>query len=425
MSRLTNKIEKNLCLSSLVEDTLQGLSPIQTIMKMAEPENIRNMGVNPETMISFGGGWCNHVAPERLRNSYMELAKDKDTFHMTGRYSAIMGDLHCRKQLARLEQEVYGIQSISEQNIVLGQSSTQLFHDILRTIANPKDDVCVLDPTYANYANAVKIALPGSTLRFISALDPSSWNYLKNPQRSLDELEEFVKQGSRVCVIPVPDNPTSQIPPNSFLKGASDIMKDHQGYLILDFAYKSLWFDEMPSCYHWSVEENPHIIGIHSHSKWLSSLGRRQGWIEASKSVCSGLEKINESILLSPDTFHSLAIARFLETSINDGYVKKYIEETRQLYKRTAAVMTAAIDTYLGWNYLEPMGGLYTVCPTPNNSEPVSFVKNMLKKTGVLVIPGVGFGPSMNHGIRLSYGPLVYNHDSIVEGIRKMSMVSK
>ncbi len=408
-------------LSHLVEDTLQGLSPIQTIMKMAEPSNIKEMGVNPEKMISFGGGWCNHFAPEPLRKIYVNLCKDKDTFHDTGRYSAIIGNEYCRYQLSQLEQTVYDVKNISEKNIALGQSSTQLFHDVLRVIANPGDDICVLDPTYANYANAVKIALPSSTLRFISALDASTWTYLSNPQQSLDELQEFAEQGAKALVVPVPDNPTSQIPPDSFLKGAADIMQDHNGFLILDFAYKSLWFDQMPSCFHWSAEDMPHVIGIHSHSKWLSSLGRRLGWIEASQPIINGLEKINESMLLSPDTLHSMAVAQFLDSSLKNGFVKEYVNNIRQLYKKTATVLTAAIETYLDWPYLEPMGGLYTVCPTPEQVNPVLFVKKLLKETGTLVIPGVGFGPSMNRGIRLSYGPLVYDHNLIVEGIKRIS----
>jgi len=421
MSSNTNLNDKKASLSHLVEDTLQGLSPIQTIMKMAEPSNIKEMGVNPETMISFGGGWCNHFAPEPLRKIYTDLCRDKEAFHKTGRYSAIIGNESCRYQLAQLERNVYDVKNISEKNIVLGQSSTQLFHDVLRVIADPGDDICVLDPTYANYANAVKIALPSSTLRFISALDASTWTYLSNPQQSLDELQEFVEQGAKALILPVPDNPTSQIPSDDFLKGAADIMQDHHGFLILDFAYKALWFDEMPSCFQWSPEDMPQVIGIHSHSKWLSSLGRRLGWIEANQSVVQGLEKINESMLLSPDTLHSMAIAQFLESSLKNGFVKEYVDHIRQLYKKTATVLTAAIDTYLEWPYLEPMGGLYTVCPTPSQVDPVSFVKQVLKETGTLVIPGVGFGPSMNHGIRLSYGPLVYDHDRIVEGIKRMS----
>jgi aspartate/methionine/tyrosine aminotransferase len=44
-----------------------------------------------------------------------------------------------------------------------------------------------------------------------------------------------------------------------------------------------------------------------------------------------------------------------------------------------------------------------------------------LKAIGVLLIPGTGFGPSMNHGLRLSYGTLCYKHDQIIEGIERIS----
>ena len=50
-------------LSTLIEESLAGLSPIQTIMKMAEDRNIQRLGLKPEEVISFGGGWCNHQAP--------------------------------------------------------------------------------------------------------------------------------------------------------------------------------------------------------------------------------------------------------------------------------------------------------------------------------------------------------------------------
>jgi len=36
------------------------------------------------------------------------------------------------------------------------------------------------------------------------------------------------------------------------------------------------------------------------------------------------------------------------------------------------------------------------------------------------MIPGTGFGPSMDHAVRISYGPLCYDHDKIEEGIKKI-----
>ena len=42
-------------------------------MKMAERQNIVAMGLNPEDVISFGGGWVNHPAPEPLRQAYVDI----------------------------------------------------------------------------------------------------------------------------------------------------------------------------------------------------------------------------------------------------------------------------------------------------------------------------------------------------------------
>jgi hypothetical protein len=37
------------------------------------------------------------------------------------------------------------------------------------------------------------------------------------------------------------------------------------------------------------------------------------------------------------------------------------------------------------------------------------------------LIRGMGLGPNMEHGLRLSYGPLCYDHDHITEGIERIS----
>jgi aspartate/methionine/tyrosine aminotransferase len=390
-------------------------------MKMAEDQAIRKMGVNPLEVISFGGGWCNHYAPEALRKTYQDIVNDTKLFHQSGRYSPIIGDSLCREQVCRFESTIYDLKSLEPQNILLGHSSTQLFHDVLRVLCNPGEPVGFLDPTYANYLNAVKCALPGSPMWFVPALDPHTWRYLPNPDESLEILKQYCEKGLRVFTIPVPDNPTSQIPSERFLRSALEIVVDAGGYLLLDYAYKALWFGSMPRCFSWSPVEHPQLVTLHSNSKWLSSLGRRFGWAEAHENVINGLEKINESMLLSPDSMHSMTTARFLEQTLADDSLKKYIDEIRSLYETTAAVMMSTLDSQLGWKRLTPDGGLYTCCPTPHRKEPRRFVERLLKATGVLLIPGTGFGPSMSYGLRLSYGPLCYDHEQIIEGIERIS----
>jgi aspartate/methionine/tyrosine aminotransferase len=406
--------------SHLVEETLQGLSPIQTIMKMTETDNIRSLGIKPEDMISFGGGWCNHRAPDQLKQAYCDIISDETLFHKSGRYSAIIGEHECREQIARFEHVIYGVKEIQQENILLGQSSTQLFHDGLRVLFNGSDEILVLDPTYANYINSVKCALPNATLTFLSGLDEETWTYMPDPQLTLDELQNACENGARGLIIPIPDNPTSQIVSQSFLRSCQEILFDHGGYLIIDYAYKALWFNDMPQYYKWSPLDYENLVTLHSNSKWLSSLGRRLGWVEANQNVIKGFEKLNESVLLSPDTLHSMATARFLLNTLEDGSLKTYIKETRRLYEKTAKVLIHSIKDILNWPVLIPHGGLYTCCPTPHLEDPIQFVQRVLKHTGVLLIPGIGFGPSMNKAIRLSYGPLCYDHQRIIEGLERI-----
>jgi aspartate/methionine/tyrosine aminotransferase len=416
-----NKPSSTIHLSDLIEKDLIGLSPIQTIMKMAEKEQIIKLGLDPSMMISFGGGWCNHLSPKLLRECYLEIINDNTLFHKSGRYSPIRGQYECMKQLCLFEKEIYNIPDLTPDNLLIGHSSTQLMHDILRVIQNPGSPVCVLDPTYANYFNTVKCALPKSSIDFIPALDPTSWEYLSDPQQSLDILQDMCKKGAKTFIMPIPDNPTSQIPSDDFVKAANEIIEENQSILILDFAYKALWFERVPDCYRWSPNQYNHVIAVHSHSKWLSSLGRRFGWIEAHPSIIHGVEKLTESTVLSPDSLHTMVTTRFLEKSSKSKSLKSFIEKTRLLYKKTSDVLIDQINKHLGWKYLKPQGGLYTICPTPGGEDPVQFVERILKHTGVLLIPGNGFGPSMDHAVRISYGPLCYQHDLIKRGIEKIS----
>src|SRR6476620_7788153 len=93
----------DLSLSSLVRAQIARPSPIRQIMKMAERQNIIALGLNPEDVISFGGGWVNHRAPAELRAIYEEIAHDPDLFHRSGAYTATLGELDCREALARFD----------------------------------------------------------------------------------------------------------------------------------------------------------------------------------------------------------------------------------------------------------------------------------------------------------------------------------
>ena len=95
------------------------------------------------------------------------------------------------------------------------------------------------------------------------------------------------------------------------------------------------------------------------------------------------------------------------------------MEITNALYRKAAQVTIDAVDRYLKRPRLVPAGGLYTVVDVGRDAE--RFVPEALKATGVLVVPGGGFGPSLAHGVRISFGPLVNQPDRIEEGLARLA----
>ena len=97
------------------------------------------------------------------------------------------------------------------------------------------------------------------------------------------------------------------------------------------------------------------------------------------------------------------------------------MNETNELYEKAARHTTECIDRYIGMPRLDPQGGLYTVMDVGSNGD--EFVREVLASTGVILVPGSGFGPSITNGVRISYGPLVNDLDRIEEGIRRVGDV--
>ncbi len=413
-------------LSRIVQQQIKSPSPIRQIMKMADRKNIINMGLDPDDVISFGGGWVNHEAPERLREIYLDVVHDRELFHRTGGYSATPGDMETREALAEMERHLFGM-NIGPENIIVGQGSTQLTHDIFKTIADPGDGIVLLDPTYANYEGQLIYTIGNDIGDRIEArvyrlrvMDTDSWQFMPDVDDAVERLKTLYSvKKPKIIMFPAPDNPTSQIPPEEFAKAALDLSKDFGGYLILDFAYKTQVFGKEPSYFSWSPRDHENLIAILSNSKWGRGLGRRLGWLEASEEVISGMERTQQVTILCPDTLHQMVTTRYIEESIKDGSLKQYIEDVKKDYKNAADITINAIDEHLGMRRLVPQGGLYTVMDVGMDGD--EFVPEILKNTGVLFIPGIGFGESLKNAVRISYGPLVNDTGKIEEGIKRVA----
>ena len=409
-SRLSEKARK-------FEDEI---SPVSEILRYADLDYIKSIIKNPNDLISFAGGWVNHNAPEKLRDAYKTISSNVDLFHTSGGYSTTLGEKEFKKAICKFEKKLYNMQ-INEDEIAVGSGSTQLTMEVLRVLLDPKDKILLLDPTYVNFVPQLTVGFSDIEILRFPIIDENEWKFMADEK--IDEFSNFIlNEKPKIILLTSPDNPTSKILSDEFIKKTLEAVKKVGGFLIIDFAYKELVYeDKLPSYFSWSPNDN--FISLRSNSKWCRGLGRRLGWIEAPKFVINAMESIQSSTILCPDTLHQMALTKFINDSIDNNVLTDYIEDTKKLYKRVAKKTADLIKQHLKFKIIEPDGGLYIFMKVDTDGQ--EFVQEILKKTGILFIPGWGFGNTGKNAVRISFGPLINNTSKIEEAIIKISKILK
>ena len=398
-------------------------SPIRRIMEMASPANLIKIGLDPNNVISFAGGWVNHEAPEELRLEYESIAKDRELFHKTGGYSPSDGSMEMKKALLDFNTQMYGITSSSEENIIIGQSSTQLTFSLFKILLNTNDKIVLFDPAYANYPEQIQTCMNKQNIVYFPLFDAEKWAFVENEQALASEFELFMEQERpKLILFSSPDNPTGKMLPDLFVKRMLDAALQYDCFVAIDFAYYTFLYGKtLPSYFFKSVNDYPNLIKIFSNSKWCRSLGRRLGWLEASPMIIETLKVVQQSLILCPDTLHQMTLSNYISKGLQDGSIKNYIQRINDDYESASGFLCRCIDKYLSPRYTVPEGGLYSVVDVGMDGD--AFVSDILKKTGVVFVPGGGFGSSLKNGIRISFGPLVYNKGKIEEGFQRVAKV--
>jgi aspartate aminotransferase len=403
-------------ISQIANDLFRKVSPVREIMNFADPANLRKYGIDPDSLISFGGGWVNHKSPKKLAEAYKVIVDDEVKFHHSGGYSPTNGEKSAKDAIVLFEKAIYGTTSLSSDNIVIGQSSSHLTSLLLNVILDEDDQICMLDPSYCNYPLQIKVSTGSHVLKF-PVIDEKNFEYIANKKETIESFRVFLlKNKPKVVMLISPDNPTSKILSDEFVNVTHAAVKEYGGVIVMDFAYKEIYFGDYPDYFSLGQDEN--FISIRSNSKWCRGLGRRLGWIEAPKYVIEAFESLQNSTILSPDRLHQMALTDYINEAVADNSLVPYVDEIRNLYKGTARVTIDAINRYIGLPCFEPDGGLYTCIRVDKNS--AEFVEEVLKATGVLFVPGWGFGKTVTQSVRLSYGPLVYEHQLIEDGLKKV-----
>jgi LL-diaminopimelate aminotransferase len=350
-------------------------------------------------VISFGIGDPDLATPEHILDSMIDAARDPANH----RYPESEGLPELHESIRRWYERRFGVQLDPAGEILPLIGSKEGIGHIALCFIDPGDLALVPDPGYPVYA--VGTLLAGGEPYFLPLNEENEF------LPDLDAVPEDVARRAKVLWLNYPNNPTGAVADMEFFERAVAFAKRFDVAILHDGPYSEVAFDGYRPV---SFLEAPGAkdVGIefHSLSKSYNMTGWRIGMAVGNAKIIDALMRVKSNL----DSGIPQAIQRMAITAL-DG-PQGCIADHNAIYERRRDRLVAALSE-LGLRLRPPKASLYLWARVPEGTTSVQFATKLLDEVGVVVTPGIGYGPTGEGYVRLS---LTIPDDRLEEGVRRM-----
>ena len=202
---------------------------------------------------------------------------------------------------------------------------------------------------------------------------------------------------AKALVVNFPNNPTGAVCDRGFLAECVAFARAHELVLISDLAYAELSFDgfrvpsvfEVPGAMDVAVE-------LHSCSKAFNMAGLRIGFAAGNADIIAALGAYRTNVGYGTPWVAQAAGAAALDAhaTLTPPIVAEYRARRDAVYGALSAA---------GWSATPPRAAMYAWLPVPDGFDDWGWVRAALDEAGVVVTPGLAFGPGGAGWFRISF----------------------
>ena len=276
------------------------------------------------------------------------------------------------------------------QDIFVTTGASEAIDICLTALVNEGENVLTPTPGYPLYT-AIASKLQNME-------NPYYLNEEKGWQPDLDDIRSKINDKTRAIIIINPNNPTGSNCSVDTLKELIKIAKENNLIIFADEIYDKLLFEGENHTSIASLDSEAPMVTFGGLSKNYMVPGFRIGWgiVSGDRAVLKDyIEAINKLLRARLSANHPEQYA--IPTAL-DGDQSHLVTANQKLTSRRDMTVEM-LNAIPGISCVKPEGAFYAFPRLHINTPDNVFVAELIRETGVVVVPGSGFGqrPGTNH----------------------------
>jgi len=288
----------------------------------------------------------------------------------------------------------YGVSLNPKTEIFFYSGKRETLTQLALSFINPGDKVFVCEPGTQLYKGCALLA--DGEIEVLPLLERN--DYLPN----LSLLKNKNKDEGKFFFLNYPHSPTGSLADLIFYKELVEVALRNNIRVVQDASYNEIYFEEYES--YGSKFGPPSLmqvgggrkvgVEVHSLSAGTGIPGIDCGFVVGDKEMISGLESQSRLFSHQPNRL----MLKLAEVLLEE--YETIISKNNQEYKIRRDVMTELLLS-LGWRTRKPKATPFFWAQIPGRYSSLGFCRMLLRKTGVIAVPGIEYGGQGEGFIRL------------------------
>lgn len=380
----------------MLSKRVQALSPSLTIAVATLAKELKAAG---KDIVSFSAGEPDFDTPRKIKEEAIKAINDGFT-----KYTATAGIPELLNAISGKLKRDNNLDYEPNQIIVSNGAKQSLFN-LFQAVIDDGDEVIIPAPYWVTYPELVVYS--GGVPVIIDTDEKSGFKITP------EQLKNAITPNTKMLILTSPSNPTGCVYSKEELVEISKVLKGTDILVASDEMYEKLVFGtNFVSTASINDDMFQRTITINGLSKSVAMTGWRFGYLASpNKELIAAMDKLQ-----SQSTSNINSITQKAAIVALNGEVDDEIEQMRKAFEGRANKAVELLNSIDGISVLKPQGAFYLFVNIKDVSDnSIEFCKELLKETGVAVVPGVGFGSEGY--FRFSFAT---NMTTIQDGIRRI-----